>query len=362
MSHARPELPQFLRSLPLFCQVDEEDVPDVLRLIHPVTLTEGQVLFSEGEAGRAMWILGEGAEVVATSTGYRRPVLVAQARLGDMVGEMALIDQEPRSGTATVTKSGAAYQVDAEQFQAMRAAFVPAAYKMMRSIAVDLCARLRRTDERIVQAPRKSGVRTPSLAGGSRPDIDTLDRFPPFRGLPAVVKLALQQKLEIIHLNDVTPIFAAGEEADGAYFIIDGEVTVGRNGKTLGNLPTGSMFGVVACIDTGVRSASCVATGPATLLKMTAHDFDQLFAARNRFAYQMVDLLVRQLVHHLREANQMLPRVTPSGLARLSGPVQRILSEADLEIVPGVLEIDEALPIAIELDSEDILPLEDEPS
>lgn len=82
------------------------------------------------------------------------------------------------------------------------------------------------------------------------------------------------------------------------------------------------MFGVVACIDNGVRSASCVTTGPATLLKMTERDFDQLFASGHRFAFQMVDLVSRQLVRHLRDANQMLPLPgRPPGPARVAAPV-----------------------------------------
>jgi len=296
MSSANPALAQFIRSIPLFSLVDDSDLNDVLRLFRPVELIAGDVLFGEGDPGKAMWVLGEGAEVsVASTSGQNRPVVVAYARKGDVVGEMALVDDGARSGTAIVTQTGAAHQIDANEFQAMRSAFVPAAFKVLRKIAVDLCARLRHTDERIVPSGH-SGINTPPLPAGPRPDKAMVDRYPPFRGLPAIVKLALAQKLEVIQLSEMSPIFAEGEKADGAYFIVEGEVSVGRNGKTLANLPAGTMFGVVACIDQGLRSASCVATGPATLLKMSDKDFDQLFAAGHRFAFQIVDLLARQLV------------------------------------------------------------------
>ncbi len=355
MSPANPALAQFIRSIPLFSLVDDADLNDVLRLFRPVELSAGDVLFGEGDPGKAMWVLSEGTEVsVASTAGQNRPVVVAYARKGDVLGEMALIDDGPRSGTAIVTQSGPAHQIDADEFQSMRGSFVPAAFKVLRKLSVDLCARLRHTDERIVPSG-DSGILTPPLPRGPRPDTAMLDRYPAFHGLPAVVKFALAQKLEVIALEGMTTIFAEREKADGAYFLVEGEVSVGRNGKTLANLPAGTMFGVVACIDAGTRSASCIATGPAVLLKMSDRDFDQLFAAGHRFAFQMVDLVARQLVQHVRDANHMLPLPgRKSGIAKVSKPVETMLpsapSENDLDVISTALEVEDALPIELELD------------
>lgn len=357
-------LAQFIRSIPLFSLVGDDDLNDVLTLFRPVELNAGEVLFAEGAPGKAMWVLGETAEVsVATTAGQQRPVAVAYARKGDVVGEMALIDDGPRSGTAIVTQSGSAHQIDAQEFHAMRASFRPAAFKILRKICLDLCARLRATNERIVPSGT-SKIETPPLPPGPRADAPLIDRYPAFRALPAVVKLALAQKLEVVKVDGMTPIFAEGEQADAAYFIVDGEVSVGRNGKTLANLPAGTMFGVVACIDQGVRSASCLTTGPATLLKMTDSHFDTLFQSGHRFAFQMVDLLARQLVQHLREANQLLPLPgSKPGVARVSKPVTKILegerSEDELDVISTELEVDDALPIELEMELADIQPESD---
>jgi CRP-like cAMP-binding protein len=253
-----------------------------------------------------------------------------------------------------VVQSGHAYRLDAPAFHALRAAFVPAAFKVLRALCVDLCHRLRQTNERIVPSGR-SHVETPPLPDGPRPESEQLDAFPPFRGLPSVVKFALGQKLQVVQVREVTAIFAEGEPSDGAWFIVEGEVSVGRNGKTLANLPSGTMFGVVACIDDGPRSASCVTTGPATLFKMAERDFDQLFASGHRFAYQMVDLVARQLVQHLRDANQMLPLPgRPAGTASLTRPVPEMLhaepAPQDLDLLSFELEVEAALPIELELD------------
>jgi CRP-like cAMP-binding protein len=351
-----PALEQFIRGIPLFSLVESADLSEVLRLLRPVELAAGEVLFREGEGGRAMWVLGADVEVSISSShgGRRRPVVVAYARSGDVVGEMSLVDDGPRSGTALVVQGGHAHQLDAQQFHSMRATFVPAAFKVLRKVCVDLCLRLRQTNERIV-ASGHSQVETPRRPVGPRPDTAMLDAFPAFRALPSVVKLALGQKLEVVQVPEVTALFAEGEASDGAWFIVEGEVSVGRNGKTLANLPAGTMFGVVACLDNRPRSASCVTTGPATLLKMTERDFDQLFASGHRFAFQMVDLVARQLVQHLREANQLLPVPgRPAGTPGLAHAVKQLLpakaSVEDLEVIATELEVDDALPIELELD------------
>jgi CRP-like cAMP-binding protein len=352
---ANAALGQFIRSIPLFSLVEEADLQDVLRLLRPVELAAGERLFREGDPGKAMWVLGPGVEVSISQShgGTRPPVVVSLARAGEVVGEMALVDDGPRSGTAVVTHGGTAHELDAQEFHAMRAAFVPAAFKMLRKMCSDLCLRLRQTNERIV-ASGTSRVATPPQPKGPRPTVEQLERFPPFRRLPSVVQMALAQKLEVVALEELTPLFAEGEESDGAWFLVEGEVSVGRNGKTLANLPPGSMFGQVACIDHRPRSASCLTTGPALLFKIAHRDFDQLFASGHRFAFQVVDLVARQLVQHLRDANALLPAPGRPSRVGLAGPVPVLpgrSGEEDEELLlTEALEVDDAAPLEIELD------------
>lgn len=341
VTHAssNPALEQFIRSIPLFSLVDPPEMMDILRLLRPVELEAGKVLFREGEPGKAMWVMGKGVEVTVSSTppGQKRPVVVAYAREGEVLGEMALVDDGPRSGTAVVVQGGHAHEIDANEFHALRSTFNPAAFKVLRRVCVDLCARLRATNERIVPSSQPS-IQTPPVTSTKRPPPKVMDEFPPFKALPATVKLALGQKLQLIEVSEVTPLFAEGEPSDGAWFLVEGEVSVGRNGKTLANLTPGSMFGLVSAIDQGTRSASCVTTGPARLLKLAEKDFDGLFASHHRFAFQIVDLAARQLVFHLRQANAMLSLPGKAPQQKAVAPAQP--AKRFDEIDPAAMEID----------------------
>ncbi|HYV45661.1 MAG TPA: cyclic nucleotide-binding domain-containing protein, partial [Myxococcaceae bacterium] len=78
-------LEELVRTVPLFQLVGAPQMPQILRLLKPEKLTTGQVLFKQGDAGTAMWVLGEGAEVSisAWSNAADKPVVVAYARQGE---------------------------------------------------------------------------------------------------------------------------------------------------------------------------------------------------------------------------------------------------------------------------------------
>ena len=308
MTAPNPALEQFIRSIPLFALVAPDEMIDILRLLQPVDLVPGEVLFREGGPGDSMWVLGSGCEVSisATPPGGKRQVVVAYARAGGTVGEMALIDDGTRSGTAVVMQGGPAHRIHASDFQVLRGAFHPAAFKIIRRMCRDLCGRLRATNDRIAPSS-PAPVQAPVILDGKRPSAEVLDEFGPFKPLPMVVKLALAQKLHLIELAEVTPLFADGEKAGAAYFILSGEVTIGRGGKTFATLGPGNMFGLVSAIDEGTRSASAITNGPARLMRLSNTDFDALFSSGHRFAYSLTDLVARQLVSHLRSANKQLP-------------------------------------------------------
>ncbi len=352
VTHAssNPALEQFIRSIPLFSLVDPPEMMDILRLLRPVELEAGKVLFREGEPGKAMWVMGKGVEVTVSATppGQKRPVVVAYARAGEVLGEMALVDDGPRSGTAVVVQGGHAHEIDANEFHALRNTHNPAAFKVLRRVCTDLCARLRATNDRIV-APSAPSVHTPSMSSTKRPPPNVMDEFSAFKGMPATVKLALAQKLQYLEVSEVTPLFAEGEPSDGAWFLLEGEVSVGRNGKTLANLAPGAMFGLVSAIDQGTRSASCVTTGPARLLKLGERDFDSLFASGHRFAFQIVDLSARQLVFHLRQANAMLSLPGKAPPSRAPSPPPAPVQAAS-KGEGAKIKFDEIDPAAMEID------------
>lgn len=294
-------------SVPLLSLVEPAQAAALEKLFHPVMLEAGDTLFEEGKRCDWLWVLGPGAEVSVTRRDEPGQVMVAHLASGDTVGEMALVDGGPRSGTARVEVGGPASVMAARDFYALRDAYHPAAFQLLRKICVELCWRLRGTSDRLIPpspAAGKASLPLPRL----HTEPEHLDALPVFRVLPRVVKLALAQKLGRIEAPDATTVCSEGEDGDAAYFIASGSVQVQRSTQPLAQLQANEWFGMVALMDGGPRSASCVTEGPTRLLRLGRADFENLFSLGNRFAFQLVEGMARQLVKNLRAADLLLAR------------------------------------------------------
>ena len=85
----------FLRTTELLSAVPEALVAKIDRALEEVNLAAGEVLFDEGEEGDAVYLVAEG-RLRLESDG----MTVITRSCGDCVGEIALIDDEPRSAAA----------------------------------------------------------------------------------------------------------------------------------------------------------------------------------------------------------------------------------------------------------------------
>ena len=80
----------------------------------PLTVPAGEVIFRRGDQGEAMYVLREGS--VALKDGDR---LVATLNAPDLFGEMALVDDEPRTLTAETVTDALLIEIPARHFWVM---------------------------------------------------------------------------------------------------------------------------------------------------------------------------------------------------------------------------------------------------
>jgi len=88
------------------------------RLITEQTFHPGEVLFWENEPGDAMYIIRSGM-VVALKGKLPTPTFLGYRGPGEVMGEMALIEDQPRSATAVVLKEGRMMRISRQDFQEM---------------------------------------------------------------------------------------------------------------------------------------------------------------------------------------------------------------------------------------------------
>jgi CRP-like cAMP-binding protein len=93
-----------------------------------------------------------------------------------------------------------------------------------------------------------------------------------------------------------------GEPGDACFVITDGTAAVYRNGRKITDLAPGAVFGEMALIDGGERSATVVMTSRGAALRIERRAFDELLDGSPSVA----KAVLRQLAQRLRTADRAL--------------------------------------------------------
>jgi HEAT repeat protein len=86
----------FLRQVPLFAEISGEDLMQVARITELESLPSGRIIFNKGDEGDIMYLIMQGR--VSLVDDQRE---VATVGPNEFFGELAVLDQEPRSATAS---------------------------------------------------------------------------------------------------------------------------------------------------------------------------------------------------------------------------------------------------------------------
>lgn len=84
----------------LFAGLAPGELDHLRSLVQQRTGTAGQTIFQEGEVGDGIYLVGEGQVQISALVGQEERRVLARIGPGDFFGEMAVLDNEPRSATA----------------------------------------------------------------------------------------------------------------------------------------------------------------------------------------------------------------------------------------------------------------------
>lgn len=90
-------------------------------------------------------------------------------------------------------------------------------------------------------------------------------------------------------------VFVKDDAADCAYVVKSGAVEIREAGRALERIGPGEIFGEVAMIDEGPRSASAVAVGPTELHVLDPVSFDRMVRGDPDFAVALMRDMARRL-------------------------------------------------------------------
>lgn len=101
----------FLKSIDLFSQIPGEDLVRVAQIAEEVDFEPKETIISEGEIGDSMYLIVDGRVEI-----FKGKRLVVELGARECVGEMAILDSEPRSATVRTLTPVSALKIEREDF------------------------------------------------------------------------------------------------------------------------------------------------------------------------------------------------------------------------------------------------------
>jgi diguanylate cyclase (GGDEF) domain len=131
-----PELvPDFLARLPLFANMSELEINALGAFLEPRRFSEGEIVFLEGESGKELFIVRSGRIGSYVTQGDLTRRKVYEFGPGVLFGEMAIIEDEPRSATCYAKEASELLVLDGIDFYRLVWEHPAIGVKMLASMA-----------------------------------------------------------------------------------------------------------------------------------------------------------------------------------------------------------------------------------
>lgn len=135
----------FLKEIPLFSHLDEEDFQQLTNICSEKKFEKGQTIFYEEDMGTGFYIIVSGQVKIVMLSNDGREHILGLLRERDFFGEMSILDGEPRSATAIALSDVKTITITREDFTKLLRNNPDISIKIM----FVLCKRLRRADRHV---------------------------------------------------------------------------------------------------------------------------------------------------------------------------------------------------------------------
>jgi CRP-like cAMP-binding protein len=147
MAATTEETITLLHQVPAFSALAAEDLLAVAEVIVPRTFGAGEVVFRENDTGNTCYVVRAGHFRAIREHNDGRSITLASFGPGDIFGELAMFDDEPRSATVEALEDTEAAAILGADMRRLLRAHPDIAVKLLRALS----RRLRETNERLAR-------------------------------------------------------------------------------------------------------------------------------------------------------------------------------------------------------------------
>jgi len=148
------EVPEFLRRVGLFQDLDGQALSTLTPLLIPKKFKAGKIIFREMDDSDALYVVEEGQVVVSKHVSGDVEIVLARFNPGDFFGEMGLFDASPRSASAQTELDTTLWILGRTAFHQIFSNHPEMAARICYRLVTVFIQRLRATDEQAREAIR----------------------------------------------------------------------------------------------------------------------------------------------------------------------------------------------------------------
>jgi F420-non-reducing hydrogenase small subunit len=272
---------------------------------------KGDVIFEQDTAGDTMFIIQSGAvEISCLRDGEK--IVITLMEQGEFFGEMALIDNRPRSATATALSRTRILPVHRNSFFGRTKNDTSIILNLIKS----LCQRIERTN-RLLRSlmmsddSLRAALDSPVLLSGPQPvqpgaenspSAPGKDKTPSMNGLlhPRLPKdFSWNSQRSIVSYRKGETIFKEGDDGKEMFILVDGDVAIytetGGHKIILNRLEAGDFFGEMALVTGHARTATAVAANDTHLITLDNAQLETSLSSSPEMALFIVQVLITRL-------------------------------------------------------------------
>lgn len=147
-----------LESCKLFASLSPDEMASLKRAMRQASFSGGTEIFREGDAGDALYVVASGRVQISAVMGDGERQMLSRVPPGEVFGELAVIDNQPRSATAIAEVDSTLYVVPRDQMITMLTCSPQFSFSMMREITQRLREFNRQYIRQVLQAERMAVV------------------------------------------------------------------------------------------------------------------------------------------------------------------------------------------------------------
>lgn len=147
----KKSITESLKTFPMFQNVEESDLKELSKLLTVQTFPAGKVIIKEGTEGDTMYLLTDGVVDILKTTAFGDEYVTASvsSEYSCVFGEMALIDNAPRSATVRANTECKTLMISKKDFQAYCRQYPRVGCELLFIISTTLVRNLRKENENL---------------------------------------------------------------------------------------------------------------------------------------------------------------------------------------------------------------------